>query len=187
MSARAAVAPLPPFLWWGGGVGGGGQMPRKSDDRISRARELRRNPTDYERKLWQHLRSLPIHTAHFRRQATIGPYFADFACHATRVVIEVDGGQHANSVSDQIRTTYLNENGYRVLRFWNNEVLGNIDGVLEVILSALEAPPTPDPSPPQERGEGSSSASSPPPILHGGEGSGVGGDHREISRSSDDR
>jgi len=90
-----------------------------------------------------------------RRQATIGPYFADFACHTHRIVIEIDGGQHADSAADLVRTTYLNNQGYRVLRFWNNDVLSNIDGVIEIIINALRAaPPTPNPSPPQERGEG---------------------------------
>ena len=90
-----------------------------------------------------------------RRQATIGPYFADFACHTHRIVIEIDGGQHADSAADLVRTTYLNNQGYRVLRFWNNDVLSNIDGVIEIIINALQAaPPTPNPSPPQERGEG---------------------------------
>ena len=126
---------------------------RKLDQRILRARSLRQNPTDAERKLWQRLRHLP--NAHFRRQATIGTFFADFGCHTTRLVIEVDGGQHAESESDQSRTAYLNENGYRVLRFWNHDVLTNIEGVLELIVSAVTvSPPTPNPSPPQERGEG---------------------------------
>lgn len=74
-------------------------------------------------------------------------------------MIEIDGGQHADSASDTLRTAYLEASGYRVLRFWNNDVLGNIDGVLEIIIGALhEAPPTPDPSPPQGRGEGNGKA-----------------------------
>ncbi|MGB3865695.1 MAG: DUF559 domain-containing protein [Xanthobacteraceae bacterium] len=148
-------APLPPLLRRGG-VGGGGtpRMPRSVDRRVPRARNLRQNPTDAERKLWRRLRALPC-AAHFRRQATIGPYFADFACHTNRLVIEVDGGQHAGSAVDATRTADLEARGYRVLRFWNNDVLGNIDGVLEVIIDALRvSPPTPAPSPPQERGEG---------------------------------
>ncbi|MCO5132552.1 MAG: DUF559 domain-containing protein [Xanthobacteraceae bacterium] len=129
-------------------------MLRSVDYRVPRARHFRKNPTGAERKLWQHLRHLPC-AAHFRRQATIGPYFADFACHTTRLVIEIDGGQHADSVSDRERTCDLNARGYRVLRFWNSDVLGNIDGVLATIVDALQvAPPTPDPSPPQERREG---------------------------------
>ncbi|ABD85980.1 endonuclease domain-containing protein [Rhodopseudomonas palustris] len=130
-------------------------MSRTIDHRVTRARSLRRNPTDAERKLWQRLRKVSLGEVHFRRQATIGPYFADFACHAIRLVVEIDGGQHAESATDHIRTDYMHAQGYRVLRFWNHEVLENIEGVVETILSvASVAPPTPDPSPPQERGEG---------------------------------
>jgi very-short-patch-repair endonuclease len=109
--------------------------------------------TDAERKLWLRLRHLSVKGTHFRRQATIGPYFADFACHTRRLVIELDGGQHnlgEQAKRDVERDAYLRENGYRVLRFWNNDVLSNTQGVLEVIAEALAhvAPPTPDPSPP---------------------------------------
>jgi very-short-patch-repair endonuclease len=130
-------------------------MPRPIDRRVSRARKLRKTPTDTEHKLWQRLRQPPFDAIHFRRQATIGPYFADFACHAQRLVIEVDGSQHAESKSDTSRTAYLNAQGYRVLRFWNNDVLENIEGVLDAIIDATRiTPPTPVPSPPQQRGEG---------------------------------
>src|SRR5882757_2968405 len=124
------------------------RTPRPIDKRVPRARELRRDTTDAEKKLWQHLRQISPGRSHFRRQATIGPYFADFACHQTRIVIEVDGGQHADSITDERRTRYLEANGYRVLRFWNNDVLGNIEGVVEVICDALnlgEGPPPPTP------------------------------------------
>jgi very-short-patch-repair endonuclease len=113
--------------------------------------------TDAERKLWWHLRRrLPVAGTHFRRQATIGPYYADFACHEKRIVIEVDGGGHAEGdrmAADVARTAYLNSFGYRVLRFWNNDVLGNIEGVMTVIHDTLNSaeirqPPTPSPSPP---------------------------------------
>ncbi|MCD0422113.1 DUF559 domain-containing protein [Rubrivivax sp. JA1024] len=131
-------------------------MARTIDERVQRARSFRQNPTEAERKLWQRLRRPAFAEAHFRRQATIGPYYADFACHRLRLVIELDGGQHAGSESDLVRTGYLNAAGYRVLRFWNNDVLNNIDGVMQTIVDAIRAaPPTPDPSPPQERGEGS--------------------------------
>ncbi|WP_096353916.1 endonuclease domain-containing protein [Variibacter gotjawalensis] len=122
------------------------------DLRVPRARRLRRDMTAAERKLWQHLRRRP--DAHFRRQATLGSYFADFACHTHRLVIELDGGQHATQVArDGLRDAYMSAHGYRVLRFWNNEVSGNLDGVLAVIAAALsatavKAPPTPNPSPP---------------------------------------
>ena len=129
-------------------------MSRSVDQRVSRARHFRQNPTDAERKLWQHLRHLPC-SAYFRRQATIGPYFADFACHTNRILIELDGGQHADSAADLVRTNYLKAQGYRVLRFWNNDVLDNIEGVIETIIRSFRTtPPTPDPSPPQEREEG---------------------------------
>jgi very-short-patch-repair endonuclease len=124
------------------------------DPRVPRARALRRDATEAEKKLWQHLRQPPFKQHHFRRQATIGPYFADFASHQLRIVIEVDGGQHSLSTSDEARTRYLEANGYRVLRFWNNEVLQNTPGVLMAIDTAINAdrPPTPDPSPPQAGG-----------------------------------
>jgi len=134
-------------------------MSRSVDRRVSRARNFRQNPTDAERKLWWQLRKLPLGSSHIRRQATIGPYVADFACHTNRIVIEIDGGQHADNTTDLARTTYLNAQGYRVLRFWNNDVLDNIDSVIETIISVFRtAPPTPDPSPPQERGEGNGNA-----------------------------
>ncbi len=120
--------------------------------------------TEAEQKLWWHLRHLPVEDTHFRRQATIGPYFADFACHHHRLIIEVDGSQHGEARgvrADETRTKFLTSRGYRVLRFWNNEVLEEIDGVMEAIYAALNSappplPPTPNPSPPREdaRGEG---------------------------------
>src|SRR5690242_14027902 len=126
----------------GSGVGGAAvpQEPRESDYRVARARSLRRSMTDAERKLWWHLRRLPMETGHFRRQATIGRYFADFACHQHRLVIEVDGGGHGEerqAAADAERTAYLNSRGYRVLRFWNNEVLQQIDGVMSAIYAEL--------------------------------------------------
>jgi very-short-patch-repair endonuclease len=118
---------------------------------VPRARTLRRDATEAERKLWQNLRQPPFKQHHFRRQATIGPYFADFASHLLRMVIELDGGQHSDSTSDETRTQYLEANGYRVVRFWNNEVFENISGVLSAIDAAVNAerPPTPNPSPPR--------------------------------------
>jgi very-short-patch-repair endonuclease len=127
---------------------------RPVDRRVPRARALRRDATEAEKKLWQHLRQPPFKQHHFRRQATIGSYFADFASHRSKIILEVDGGQHSLSTSDEARTRYLEANGYRVLRFWNNEVLENISGVLVTIDAAINAdgPPTPDPSPPQAGG-----------------------------------
>jgi very-short-patch-repair endonuclease len=127
---------------------------RPTDQRVRRARDLRREATDAEKKLWQSLRQPPFKQHHFRRQATIGPYFADFASHQLRMIIEVDGGQHSLDASDAARTRCLEANGYRVLRFWNNDVLQNMSGVLATIDAAVIAdrPPTPDPSPPQAGG-----------------------------------
>jgi very-short-patch-repair endonuclease len=109
------------------------------------AREMRAAPTQAERKLWWHLRHrLATPGTHFRRQVRIDRYLADFACHAHRIVVEVDGGQHgARSTADEERTRDIEAHGYRVLRFWNNDVLKNIDGVLEVIQSAIATTPTP--------------------------------------------
>ena len=120
-----------------------------------RARRLRRNPTDAEKKLWSLLRRKQLSGYRFRRQVPIGPYVVDFACLAAHLVIEVDGGQHAVSVDkDRQRTAWLESRGYKVVRFWNNDVLGNPDGVLQTILRALgdETPPHPHPPPPRGRG-----------------------------------
>jgi very-short-patch-repair endonuclease len=106
------------------------------------AREMRAAPTLAERKLWWHLRHrLATPGTHFRRQVRIERYIADFACHAHRLIVEVDGGQHgARSAADEARTRVLEASGYRVLRFWNNDVLNNIDGVLEIIQRAVNDP-----------------------------------------------
>jgi very-short-patch-repair endonuclease len=127
---------------------------RSVDTRVPRARALRRDMTEAEKKLWQYLRQPPFKEHHFRRQATIGSYFADFASHQLKIIVEVDGGQHFDSVADGVRTSYLVSVGYRVLRFWNNEILENTSGVLSAIDTAINAdrPPTPDPSPPQAGG-----------------------------------
>jgi very-short-patch-repair endonuclease len=109
---------------------------------------MRRVPTEAEKKLWWHLRHrLPMTDTHFRRQVRLGRYIVDFASHQAHIVIEVDGGQHADNKADAARTRFLESQGYPVLRFWNNEVLKNIDGVLEVIHRAITPTPTPDPSP----------------------------------------
>ena len=102
---------------------------------IGRARALRRSATAAETRLWNLLRT-QLREAKFRRQVPIGPYFADFASHGAKLIVEVDGGQHS-AERDAARTTFLQAEGYRVLRFWNNEVLQNLDGVLAMIAKAL--------------------------------------------------
>jgi very-short-patch-repair endonuclease len=110
--------------------------------------------TEAEKKVWWHLRQPPFKQHHFRRQATIGRYFCDFASHQLGIVIEIDGGQHADNAADKRRKGVLADKGYAVVRFWNNEVLDNISGVLSAIDAVIrhKAPPTPDPSPPQAGG-----------------------------------
>jgi very-short-patch-repair endonuclease len=121
---------------------------------ISRARQLRRSLTDAERVLWWHLRSRQLAGAKFRRQEPIGRYIADFCCVEHRLIVEVDGGHHADESQqeyDRERTAFLGRCGYRVLRFWNAEVLGELDGVLEMIWEEIVGSPHPDPLP---EGEG---------------------------------
>ena len=102
---------------------------------IARARTLRRNATIAERILWRALKSRQANNAKFRRQHPVGPYVADFAVIETRLIVEVDGGQHA--LESNRRTRYLESRGYRVIRFWNNEILDNLDGVLHEIATAM--------------------------------------------------
>ncbi len=103
--------------------------------------------TDAERRLWSHLRQDQLNGLRFRRQEPVGPYVADFLCWPARLVIEVDGGQHASSNSDVTRDAYFAENAFRVLRFWNNEVLSNTEGVLAAIVAALAPSAPTQPSP----------------------------------------
>jgi very-short-patch-repair endonuclease len=99
-----------------------------------RARALRKQATDAERLLWKHLRSRQLDGHKFRRQTPVGPYVVDFLCLEHRLVIELDGGQHADQQEkDQERSARLAGWGFRVLRFWNHEVLSNTEGVLQVI------------------------------------------------------
>ena len=104
-----------------------------------RARQLRRDGTDAERLFWSKVRDRQLHNAKFRRQHPIGPYVADFVCLRHRLVIELDGGQHnSDPTKEAERTRFIEAEGFRVLRFWNNEALENLDGVLEAIALALE-------------------------------------------------
>jgi very-short-patch-repair endonuclease len=124
------------------------------------AARLRREMTDAERALWFELRGRRLLDHKFRSQWSLGPYVADFCCLAAHLVIEVDGGQH-NENSDAARTAWLKEHGFRTIRFWNNDVLTNMDGVLALIAEALEGrgarekkEEDPHPSPLPRAGEG---------------------------------
>jgi len=100
------------------------------------ARKLRRAMTQAETRLWSHLRGSVLKGAKFVRQFPIGPHVADFACRSAKLVVELDGGQHSAEV-DALRTASIETHGYRVIRFWNNDVLANTEGVLEAIRQEL--------------------------------------------------
>ena len=105
---------------------------------IDIARRLRRDMTDAEKRIWKLLRQPPFAAHRFRRQVPFDRYVADFASHGRRLIIEIDGSQHeAADPAERERTAYLEARGYRVLRFWNRDVLLNTDGVGEVILRAI--------------------------------------------------
>lgn len=149
--AHAYPAPL-----WGGvarasAPGWGAAMPHSAITKRTRrqARALRKQPTDAERKLWYLLRALKPLGLHFRRQAPIGVYIADFVWHAGKLVVELDGSQHAEARLnyDAKRTAWLESQGYCVLRFWNNDVLKAPRNVGEAVLAAAHKNPTPSPSP----------------------------------------
>jgi very-short-patch-repair endonuclease len=124
---------------------------------LAKAKKLRREMTDAESKLWSILRNSQLNGAKFRRQQPIGPFIVDFVCQQARLIIEADGSQHADSLADARRTDFLGSKGYRVLRFWNNEIIENLEGVAESILAALSIPHPAQPaaeSPSLSRGEG---------------------------------
>jgi len=127
---------------------------------LDHAKTLRRNLTGAEQKLWYHLRAYRFMGKKFKRQKPIGRYVVDFVCLEEKLIIELDGGQHAESVEyDQERDSWLRKQGYTVLRFWNNDVLRNLEGVLTRLAEQLDRTPHPSsrwretpPSP--ARGEG---------------------------------
>jgi len=119
-----------------------------------KARVLRKNQTDAESLLWYHLRDRRLSGNKFRRQHPIGAFIADFVCTERGLVVELDGGQHAlQGKEDSRRSAYLKSKGYRVVRFWDHDVLKDTQAVLEVILRIIEESdtPSPRPSPPQAR------------------------------------
>jgi len=106
---------------------------------IGFARDLRRTSSDAEIRLWAHLRSRRLAGYRFRRQHPIGPFIVDFACTEHRLIGEADGGQHSENAADERRTKWLVARGWRVVRFWNNDILAHTESVLETILAALRA------------------------------------------------
>jgi very-short-patch-repair endonuclease len=113
---------------------------KNSQTCTARARKLRHEATEAEKLLWSKLRARQLSGVKFRRQVPIGSYIMDFVSFERRLVVEIDGGQHAEAESqdyDKQRTTWLESQGFRVLRFWNNEVLTNLEGVLTRILDTL--------------------------------------------------
>jgi very-short-patch-repair endonuclease len=110
---------------------------------LDQAKALRNKMTEAERRLWYWLRAHRLADHKFKRQVPIGSYIVDFACLGRKLVVEVDGGQHADSLSDKRRDAWLKTQGFEVLRFWNSDVLKNTEGVLALILEALEHRPSP--------------------------------------------
>ena len=126
----------------------------RSAEAAEHAFELRRSLTRVERRLWYHLRAKRFQGFKIRRQVPLGPYVVDFLCERAKLIIEADGGQHAERLEqDAKRTRWIEAQGYRVIRYWNNEVMRNLEGVLLTILDALKAGEKSDPLPgPPPRG-----------------------------------
>jgi len=153
LDATSSYFPLSPI----GGEGQGEGAVVTERTRIKRAKkarqrknakQLRVDQTNAERKFWRNVRGRGFAGFKFRRQYSIGPYIADFACLEIRLIVELDGGQHAEGharVYDDKRTAYLESKGFRVRRFWNVDVLTNIDGVLESLFRELQSVDTPSP------------------------------------------
>ena len=125
----------------------------------AKAQNLRQHSTDDEQALWKRLRNRQLAGCKFRRQVPLGKYIVDFVCFERKVVVEVDGGHHQEQVSsDAVRTTWLESQGFQVLRFWNHEVLADTEAVQEALLGALQgdlpSPDSPSPQPSPVKGEG---------------------------------
>ncbi|MFA6112746.1 MAG: endonuclease domain-containing protein [Sphingomonas sp.] len=141
-------------------LGGRGGRSTKSSA-LGNAKHMRTNPTEAERALWQVLRNKRLAGWKFKRQQPIDPYIVDFICFAERLIVEADGSQHVENAYDSRRDDWLRSQDFRLLRFWNNDILKNPEGVLTSILVALEgdetgvgpvSSPTPLPSPPPQGG-----------------------------------
>jgi len=121
---------------------GEGLLPTRKE-LLARAKWMRANPTEAERRLWTMLRDRRLAAFKFRRQQVIEPYIVDFVCFAERLVIEADGSQHADNKDDARRDAFLTAQGFRLLRFWNNHVLGESEAVAAAIFAALPVPHPP--------------------------------------------
>jgi len=114
---------------------------------LGQAKKLRGSMTDAERRLWYRLRAHRFGGIKFKRQVPVGPYIVDFACLSQKLVLEIDGGQHAENDADCVRDRHLTELGFKVLRFWNSDVLKRTDTVLEMVMTALKYDQETCPSP----------------------------------------
>ena len=124
----------------------------KTDPKLlERARQLRSNMPQPERELWTALRAKRFENSKFARQFVIGPYIVGFVCRSQKLIIELDGATHTDPAYDERRTAYLEGQGYRVIRFWNNDVMASLEGVLITLSEALASPPSPNPLPGGER------------------------------------
>jgi very-short-patch-repair endonuclease len=127
-------------------------VPKTDETMLKRARQMRHEPSPVETKLWSNLRNKQLNGTKFAHQVVIGPYIADFVARSHKLVIELDGDSHGNRAEyDARRTAFLERRGYRVIRFANSEVVGNLEGVLEAILAAIGSAPLPGPLPEGER------------------------------------
>ncbi len=116
------------------------------------AKHLRCHMTESENKLWRRLRAHRLNGEKFRRQQPIGTYVVDFVHFGARLIVEADGGQHNDTPHDEKRDAWLRERGFKVMRFWNNEIMGNLDGVLVTVMAAVTVSPlSPTPLPQGER------------------------------------
>lgn len=134
---QGAIAAAPSPALAGEGRGEGESWAAISRKATPKARRLRKDQTDCEKIIWHLLKDRRFTNYKFRRQHPIGSYIVDFACTALKLVIEIDGGQHCDNPQDGLRTEYLNARGYEVVRFWNNDVMTNIDGVILTLTLAL--------------------------------------------------
>ena len=147
----------PPFPPAGGGRGAG--SPYRLERPTDLARKLRNNATDAERLLWKYLKGSQLAGPKFSRQMPIAGYICDFVCRSQRLVVELDGSQHVDAADyDAVRTARIVEQGYRVIRFWNNDLYANLEGVLTTMVgAALDGSIEPTPLPPSRTREGESS------------------------------